>query len=186
MKGITLLVLVGLIGLSSLAAAQELYRWVDEKGTIHFTDDPTQIPEKYRQQIETRKIQSEPSSQSSAQPPALQKGSPTEKPSDAVPRTRDQLGRGEEWWHAAVKEANDRLEAAQKKLDSAKASLEAAQKQLDEGRLKPKHVRRQEIWPLEKEIEGLEKEVAEARNTREKLQKEAEVYGADPNWLKDK
>jgi len=33
----------------------EMYKWVDEKGTVHFTDDPSSIPEKYRQDAETRK-----------------------------------------------------------------------------------------------------------------------------------
>jgi clan AA aspartic protease (TIGR02281 family) len=32
-----------------------MYKWVDEKGTIHFTDDPSSIPEKYREDAETRK-----------------------------------------------------------------------------------------------------------------------------------
>ena len=33
----------------------EMYKWVDEKGTVHFTDDLSKIPEKYRQDAETRK-----------------------------------------------------------------------------------------------------------------------------------
>ncbi len=33
----------------------ETYRWVDEKGTVHFTDDLSTIPEKYRSNAETRK-----------------------------------------------------------------------------------------------------------------------------------
>jgi len=33
----------------------EMYKWVDEKGTIHFTDDASSIPEKYREDAETRK-----------------------------------------------------------------------------------------------------------------------------------
>jgi clan AA aspartic protease (TIGR02281 family) len=33
----------------------EMYKWVDEKGTIHFTDDLSSIPEKYRPDAETRK-----------------------------------------------------------------------------------------------------------------------------------
>jgi hypothetical protein len=32
----------------------EMYKWVDEKGTLHFTDDLSNIPEKYRQGAETR------------------------------------------------------------------------------------------------------------------------------------
>ncbi len=30
----------------------EVYRWVDEKGDVHFTDDYSKIPEKYKQQSE--------------------------------------------------------------------------------------------------------------------------------------
>jgi hypothetical protein len=30
----------------------EIYRWTDEKGTVHFTDDPTHIPERYSTQGE--------------------------------------------------------------------------------------------------------------------------------------
>src|SRR4030043_557337 len=33
----------------------ELYKWVDEKGTVHFTDDLSSIPVKYRHDAETRK-----------------------------------------------------------------------------------------------------------------------------------
>ena len=29
-----------------------VYKWTDEKGTVHFTDDESTIPEKYRQQVE--------------------------------------------------------------------------------------------------------------------------------------
>ena len=32
----------------------ELYRWIDEKGTVHFTDDPSKIPEKFRSNAESR------------------------------------------------------------------------------------------------------------------------------------
>jgi len=30
----------------------EVYKWIDEKGTLHFTDDESTIPDKYRQQAE--------------------------------------------------------------------------------------------------------------------------------------
>jgi clan AA aspartic protease (TIGR02281 family) len=32
-----------------------MYKWVDEKGTLHFADDLSKIPEKYRPDAETRK-----------------------------------------------------------------------------------------------------------------------------------
>ena len=55
----TLLVMAALISLA-LPAGAEMYKWVDDKGTVHFTDDPSMIPEKYRPNTETRKGTTEP------------------------------------------------------------------------------------------------------------------------------
>ena len=38
-----------------MVSAQELYRWVDEKGSVHFTDSLHSIPGKYRDQTEKRR-----------------------------------------------------------------------------------------------------------------------------------
>jgi len=38
----------------------EVYKWVDEKGTVHFTDDNSRIPEKYGQQVEKRSFSEDP------------------------------------------------------------------------------------------------------------------------------
>jgi clan AA aspartic protease (TIGR02281 family) len=53
MKAITLLIILLVVLVSS--GYGEMYKWVDEKGTVHFTDDLSSIPEKYRQDAETRK-----------------------------------------------------------------------------------------------------------------------------------
>ena len=37
----------------------EIYRWTDEKGGIHFTDDPSNIPARYRDQVGIRKATEE-------------------------------------------------------------------------------------------------------------------------------
>ena len=50
-----LIVLLLWTALSSPANA-EMYKWVDEQGTVHFTDDASKIPEKYRPDAELRKI----------------------------------------------------------------------------------------------------------------------------------
>jgi hypothetical protein len=39
----------------------ETYKWVDEKGTVHFTQDSNSIPERFRDQAETRNDKSEDS-----------------------------------------------------------------------------------------------------------------------------
>jgi hypothetical protein len=47
---------IGLLMIPFLVYA-EVYKWVDEKGTVHFTDDNSTIPEKYGQQVERRSLQ---------------------------------------------------------------------------------------------------------------------------------
>jgi len=47
-----LVILVALV----LPAHAEMYKWVDDKGTVHFTDDISSIPEKYRENAEERKL----------------------------------------------------------------------------------------------------------------------------------
>jgi clan AA aspartic protease (TIGR02281 family) len=59
----------------------EMYKWVDEKGTVHFTDDLSSIPEKYRQDVETRKPSQEtltPQPQEKPKPSSSQKVSEPE------------------------------------------------------------------------------------------------------------
>ena len=36
------------------SGAGEFFKWVDEKGTVHFTDDLSRVPSKFRKQSETR------------------------------------------------------------------------------------------------------------------------------------
>ncbi len=60
MKRTMLFILVGMITLPFVAGGQEIYQWVDEKGTVHFTDDVGQIPEKYQDQVKEKKTPEEP------------------------------------------------------------------------------------------------------------------------------
>ncbi len=40
-------------------SAGEVYRWTDEKGVVHFTDDLSQIPAQYQKQFEKREVKEE-------------------------------------------------------------------------------------------------------------------------------
>ncbi len=39
--------------------AKEVYKWVDEKGTVHFSEDESRIPDAYREQAEKKSIPEE-------------------------------------------------------------------------------------------------------------------------------
>lgn len=51
--------------------AQEAYRWVDEKGVVHFTDDYSSIPEKYRGQVEKRSMSPDLEAPAPSLPPSV-------------------------------------------------------------------------------------------------------------------
>lgn len=50
---ILMTIISSLLFISQLSHA-EIYKWVDEKGTVHFTEDPATIPEKYRDKANSR------------------------------------------------------------------------------------------------------------------------------------
>jgi hypothetical protein len=59
MKAIrTILLIISAIMVSGLMMPQishaEIFKWVDDKGTVHFTEDPSTIPEKYLDSVKSR------------------------------------------------------------------------------------------------------------------------------------
>jgi len=59
MLAVLLAVVVG--GLMILKPSHaEIFKWVDEKGTVHFTEDPATIPEKYREKVKARIMEETP------------------------------------------------------------------------------------------------------------------------------
>jgi len=184
MKWLNSLILIGLSIFGCLAFGQEIYRWVDEKGTIHFADDLTLVPEKYRDQVQKRRPSEKPS------PPSIKipVGTEVRPQVKSAPEQKDLLGRGPEWWIAKGKEWNERLLNAQKNYETAYSALKAKEKELEESKFKPDSVKRKlktEIKNLEERVKEWERHIEEAKNMLEKtLPKQAEYYMADPNWLK--
>jgi hypothetical protein len=193
MKRASLLIFVGLIFYYASSLGQEVYRWVDEKGTVHFADDLALVPEKYQGQVQKKVAPQEPPP--SPFPPSTQvpeKRSPgkvtIEKKPESVPVQKDILGRGEDWWRARAKDLKEKLSTTQKNYETELNALKAKEKELEESKFKPDSLKRRlkaEIKVLEEKVEEWKKQVEEARNMLDKvLPKEAEDYRADPSWVK--
>ncbi len=69
-----ILLCIALLAILILPGYAEMYKWIDDKGTVHFTDDPSTIPEKYREDAETRKPSKE-----------ISTSQPKEKPKPFLP-----------------------------------------------------------------------------------------------------
>lgn len=187
MRRTLLIIWIVLVSFSWIANGQEIYRWVDEKGTIHFADDLTLVPEKYRGQLEKRK----PSEKPSPLPARPSIESPTDRPTaDPISEKRDLLGRGEAWWRAKMKEWNDKLQSAQTNIDLLSSDLRQKEKELAEAKFKSNFIKRKlrgEIKNIQIRLKEQERMRDEAKNMMEKiLPKEAEDFRADPDWLKPK
>jgi len=190
-----LFISIGLIFSSFLAFGQEVYRWVDEQGTVHFTDDLGQVPEKYRDQVQRKKppkeppiTQPTPPQPATPQPLAPPMGMEVEKGPGATPRQKDILGRGEEWWRAKVNEWNEKFKTAQRNYENTYSEWKSKEQELETSKFKPDAVKRKlkaEIKVLEEKTKGWEKQMDEAKNMlKNVLPKQAQDYQADPEWLK--
>jgi hypothetical protein len=185
MKRTGLLILIGLIFCSAVSWGQEVYQWVDEKGTIHFTDDLSLVPERYQNQVQKEKSSKEPSPLLSPQLTTEEEG---KKEPKSAPERKDLIGRGEGWWRAKAKEWNEKLLNAQKNYEAAFADYKKKEKELEESKFKPKSLQRKlksEMKDLEEKANDWKKQIEEAKNMLEKaLPKEAEELKADPDWIK--
>jgi chromosome segregation ATPase len=179
MKRTMLFILVGMIILPFVAGGQEVYQWVDEKGTVHYTDDPALIPERYQDQVQKRTI-----------PKELVTSPPTQvspEPQSDIER-KDLLGRDEDWWRDKAMEWKQKLIQAQKNYEAAQEALKAKDKELEKSIYKPDSFKRRlqaEIKVLEEKVNEQKRQVDEAKDMLEKvLPKQAEEYRADPSWVR--
>jgi hypothetical protein len=190
MKRTCLIIIAGLLFSSVLAFGQEVYKWVDEKGIVHFTDDLGQVPEKYREKIQKEKPPKEPTPSPPISPPSIEppKRTEAEKEAESAPGQKDILGRGEEWWRAKVNEWNEKLKTSQRNYENAYSEWKSKENELETSKFKPDSVKRKlkaEIKTLDEKTRDWEKQMEEAKNMLENvLPKQAQDYRANPEWLK--
>lgn len=188
MKRTSLVIAAGLLFSSVLAFGQGAYKWVDEKGTPHFTDDLSLVPERYRDQVLEVKPPRE-----AGPPPSV--GSPKriggkegiQSPPEPASEETDLLGRGEEWWRATVKEWDEKLEKARENYDKAYKEWKSKEQELEASNFKPDSLKRKlkvEAKALEEKARDWENRVEEAKNMLENvLPNQAREYRANPDWL---
>ncbi len=96
----------------AFASAGEIYRWSDEKGTVHFTDDLSKVPKPYLDQVEKKGVPEEASKKEEPLPPSEAEERPD--------RVKEYL-----------KDIENKI-AAKKKLETRIAQLEEELKQCED------------------------------------------------------
>lgn len=110
-----------LFGDPAFSSAGEVYRWSDEKGTVHFTDDLSRVPKPYLDQVEKKGVPDETSEERKV-PEASKKEEP-------LPQSggKERPDRVKEY----LKDIENKI-AAKKKLEKRIAQLEEELKQSEE------------------------------------------------------
>jgi len=156
----------------------EMYKWVDEMGTVHFTDDVTQVPEKYRPKAE------EIGSSGEEKEGTKGEGQITPKGKDET--QRDQLGRGEDYWKGRMEEwrrklgeEQDRLRTLELKYNELTMRLNDSKSTAERGDI------RKERDQVKNEMDQCKIQIEEAKDMIErKIPEEGVLYKAKPEWMK--
>jgi hypothetical protein len=165
-----------LIVLYSSLAAGEIYRWTDERGSVHYTDDFTKIPDRYQSSIQ--KLE------------GVESGEPTKKESEVSSKPKeapkDRLGRGEEYWKGRVNELKNKMKTLEERSESLRSKHnELTIKYNDSKSSAERGILRTERGQIKSEIDQVKAEIEETRILLErKIPEEAETYNAKPDWIK--
>jgi len=157
----------------------EVYKWIDEKGIVHYTDDIMQVPEKYRPMAEEEMGLPEGKGES-----AIEGDSTLKKKDEGV--YKDRLGRGEEYWRGRVEESRKKLGVLQEKAEGLRIKYNELTERYNDSRSSTERATlRRERGQIKSEMEQNRIETEDIKDMLEKkIPEEAEIYKARPEWIK--
>ncbi len=166
-------------------AMAETYKWVDRKGTVNYTDDLSNVPEKYRSKVEivggnaaasTEVIKEEgseateakePETNEPAVPPGSEKKEPVVAPAAEKDKKKVRYGdKDEDAWKSEFAGLNKELKFVEDQLKEKKGRL-----------ADPTKLIRAEYRGLEREIKNLESRQADLQAKQDALKDAAAKAG---------
>jgi hypothetical protein len=170
-------VILAVFFLSSSLLAHTFYKWVDEKGAVNYTDDYNNIPAAYRGRAEIEWVHEE-----GPIPPIQQM-----TPQRGEATRRDIYGQDETYWKGRVRPWKEFLTTAEANYERAHVSFMQKAEELSMRRFGSRTQYKTNIVQLDGLKEEMLKyadQIGEAKETLEKISKEAEEAKANPEWLK--
>ncbi len=166
-----------LLCFSTTQSSAEVYKWTDDKGVVHFTDDMMQVPEKYRTTIQRMGVTEEKIEKRELK-------EPLKKPKEDS--YRDRLGRGEEYWRGQVEHWKQTLKTSQERVETLRMRYNELTEKYNLSRSSVERINlRRERDQIKNEMDQYRMQIEEAKNRLEKkIPEEAELYRAKPEWTK--
>lgn len=161
--------------LTAGTAAAETYKWVDDKGTINFTEDYSKIPKKYRKKVKIKRDAGESVPEAAATSGDEMKKDRSTKGVDGIKETAGVKeekkknvygGRNEEEWKADFRKLNDNINSVQAQIDERKARLN-----------NPDNLSRSRYRGIEIEIKDLEEKMTQLQDKLNSLDESATKAG---------
>lgn len=155
----------------------EVYKWVDEKGVVFFTDDITQVPEKYRPKAEKIGL---PEGKEEI------KGAGELTPKKKEETYKDRMGRGEDYWKGRVEEWRKKLRESQDRLETLRTKYNHLTERYNDSKSTAERGNlRKERDQVKNEMDQCKIQIEEAKEMLEKkIPEEADLYKAKPEWVK--
>jgi hypothetical protein len=178
MKLIFSIFITSLIFISGLDAAT-IYKWTDEKGVIHFTDQYENVPGAYRDQAKKETVEDSP--KTAIVPPSATLLGKDEEVSTSP------LGQNETYWRDRARPWKEKLAEAKTKYEGANQKYLEKSEQLSQRRFGSRTQYKMDIIELDKlnvERKKYETEMNEANDALKKISREAEEARANPEWVK--
>jgi len=171
-----LVILLFIFFISEISFA-EVYKWIDEKGVVYFTDDIMQVPEKYRPKSEKIGLPEDKEE-------TKVEGGSTPKRKEEI--YRDRLGRGEDYWKGQVEEWRKKLREYQDRLEILRAKYNELTERFNDSKSTAERGNlRRERDQVKNEMDQCKIQIEEAKKVLEKkIPEEAELYKAKPEWVK--
>jgi hypothetical protein len=178
MRFVLIILSASVIFVSGLDAAT-IYRWTDNKGIIHMTDEAEKVPPAYRDQAKKETFEDSPKSA-------------VVPPSGLVPEKSEvgsfsPLSQNEAYWRDRARPWNQKLAEAKTNYENVNQKYQEKSEQLSQKRFGSRTQYKMDIVELDKlnvERKKYETEMNEASDMLKKISREAEEARANPEWVK--
>jgi chromosome segregation ATPase len=174
MKGVLLIIAV--LFFASAGRTGEVWKWVDEQGVVHFTDNADLVAEKHKENIDRMELPEEKGAVS---------GNDKET-KEGMEEPRDRYGRGEDYWTKRANEIREQLEQAQKEYERVRLEYNDLVAEYNSTRSRAKKRQYQKrIESLQDQLHHQREDIDRSKELLEKtLAEEAERAGAPVEWVK--